>query len=161
MQCSKDNEFMKGKEMRSLTSDANRKKYYFTPILFASLLCGCITAPKQAVTDVSTRFAAAFAARDADALLQLFESEALMKPSPDGPAIRGHAALRKELQAFMDANPKIETYKTVVYENTDLALMRSKWRILGEKPIEGESLEVLRRQTDGSWKYVIDLPFGR
>lgn len=147
--------------MNRLISSVNRKKYSFVSIVCASLLYGCSTPPQQTVTDVNTRFATAFAARDVDALLQLFESNAIMKPSPDGPVIRGHAALRKELQTFMDSNPKIESTKTTVYESSDIALMRSTWRILGDKPIEGESLEVLRRQADGSWKYVIDMPFGR
>jgi ketosteroid isomerase-like protein len=46
--------------------------------------------------------------------------------------------------------------------NGDLALTQSKWRldIAGGDPVEGTTAEVVRRQADGSWKYILDNPFG-
>jgi ketosteroid isomerase-like protein len=48
----------------------------------------------------------------------------------------------------------------------DLALTTGKWRLQGTgadgKPVDmtGQSVEVARRQADGSWRYVIDAPWG-
>ena len=49
----------------------------------------------------------------------------------------------------------------------DLALLRSAWTITGTdssgrpfEPTEHSSVEIVRREPDGAWPYVIDHPFG-
>jgi ketosteroid isomerase-like protein len=48
----------------------------------------------------------------------------------------------------------------------DLALLQGEWAFVGTAPdgspveLAGRSAEVVRRQPDGSWRYVIDHPFG-
>lgn len=116
--------------------------------------------PKQNAAAINQQFGALFAAGDIDGLTKLFEPGAIIKPAPDKPFVKGHAAIRETLQSFLDANTKIEVLETHFYENHDIAVSRSKWRIVGAQAKEGESLEVLRRQADGSWRYIIDLPFG-
>jgi ketosteroid isomerase-like protein len=52
-----------------------------------------------------------------------------------------------------------------VVECGDLALTKSAWTIKAKSPegeaveMEGNGTEVLRRQADGSWRYLIDDPF--
>jgi ketosteroid isomerase-like protein len=55
--------------------------------------------------------------------------------------------------------------KTLV-EAGDIALTASRWRLAGTGPdgnpvnMNGESAEVCRRQADGTWRLVIDEPWG-
>jgi ketosteroid isomerase-like protein len=53
--------------------------------------------------------------------------------------------------------------ESLVFRAGDLALMRTPWTTMqmpdGSSP-KGATAEVVRRQTDGSWKYVIDNPDG-
>ncbi len=48
----------------------------------------------------------------------------------------------------------------------DIALITAKWELTGTgadgKPVQlaGQSFEVARRQADGSWRYLIDSPWG-
>jgi ketosteroid isomerase-like protein len=53
-----------------------------------------------------------------------------------------------------------------VAQSGDLAVLTAKWELsmTGQdgKPAQmtGQSMEVVRRQSDGRWLFVIDLPFG-
>ncbi len=52
---------------------------------------------------------------------------------------------------------------TTVYciEQGDLALLRNDYTVdFGGQPVSGSTTEVVRRQPDGTWLYVIDNPFG-
>jgi ketosteroid isomerase-like protein len=55
---------------------------------------------------------------------------------------------------------------TYCVESGDTALLCGKWQLSGNGPdgsaveMRGNSIEVVRRQNDGSWRFVIDHPFG-
>jgi ketosteroid isomerase-like protein len=78
----------------------------------------------------------------------------------------GIQAIRAVLQGFLVRKGKIEIETQSVIQAGDIALLRSRWRLTGSgadgKPIETahSSTEVVRRQPDGSWRYLIDHPFG-
>ena len=54
----------------------------------------------------------------------------------------------------------------LVSQSGDLAVLAAKWQLSmtgsDGKPVrmEGQSVEVVRRQADGRWLFAIDLPFG-
>ena len=54
----------------------------------------------------------------------------------------------------------------LVSRTDDLALLTSKWEVTMTGPdgqrakMNGQSVEVARRQPDGSWRFAIDMPFG-
>ena len=86
-------------------------------------------------------------------------------PSP-GTLVSGTAAIRESLSGFLAGKPKMTLTAKVVAQSGDLAVTSAKWQLsmtgLDGKPanMTGESVEVVRRQTDGTWRAVIDLPFG-
>lgn len=111
------------------------------------------------------RFVEAFNGGDAAALLALFEPTATFVPAPGQTAI-GSAAIGAALQQFLALKGTIKLEPVYMVESGDTALIRGRWQVSGTaadgKPVElrGNSIEVLRRQSDGSWRFIIDSPFG-
>jgi uncharacterized protein (TIGR02246 family) len=109
-------------------------------------------------------FTEAFNRRDADALLACYEPDAVFVPEA-GQEVRGRAQLRDALQGFLSLDGDLVIETTGVVRLGDLALMAGKWSIKGTgsdgDAVEqgGNTIEVARRQPDGSWLYAIDVPW--
>ena len=119
------------------------------------------TSPEQ----VHELVAAAFAAGDVDAYLELCEPDATVIPQPDQ-VVRGQEEIRAALEPLLAMRPTMPIETKKVFEAGDLALLCSDWRLSATDPegnpveMEGRGTEVLRRQPDGSWRLVIDNPWG-
>jgi ketosteroid isomerase-like protein len=118
-------------------------------------------------TDVDRLFGEYLNAADLDALVDLYEADAALGQI-DGTEVRGHRAIRKALNGLRAAQAKIEMNVVKAVEGgADVAVLFNDWRIKAvgpdEKPVEmtGKSLEVVRRQKNGTWRFVIDLPYAR
>ena len=115
--------------------------------------------------DIDRLFAEALNAGSLDALVALYEPQAALMPSPDK-LVTGTAAIRESLAAFLAGKPKISLAPRLVAQTGELAVVSAKWELsmIGpdDKParMTGQSVEVLRRQSDGGWLFAIDLPFG-
>ena len=110
--------------------------------------------------EASRLFERLFAAGDLDGLMALYEDDAVF-PTPHGTST-GQAEIRATLKAYLDSGAKLTFGETLVFAAGDLALMHTPWTMEmpdGSSP-EGATAEVVRRQPDGSWKYVIDNPDG-
>jgi uncharacterized protein (TIGR02246 family) len=111
------------------------------------------------------RFAEAFNLADLPALLTLYEPSAAFVGQP-GQTLTGIEAVRGALQQYLALKGTIKMATTYVVESGDTALLRGTWLLQGKgpdgKPVEirGNNVEVVRRQADGSWRFVIDHPFG-
>ena len=119
--------------------------------------------PRPAVLDA---FCAAFNAGDLDGLMALYEPDAIVIPQLGAEPVKGTSAIRSALEGFLALKGKVELETKHVVQHGDIALLRSAWRLKGTGP-DGKtvemahgSAEVVRRQRDGSWRYVIDHPFG-
>jgi uncharacterized protein (TIGR02246 family) len=121
--------------------------------------------PAKIPEDTDRLFADALNGGRIDDLVALYEPNATLMPSP-GKLVSGSAAIREALAQFIMAKPKMSLNAKVVAQSGDVALLTSKWDLAmtGQdgKPanMTGQSLEVVRRQSDGRWLFVIDLPFG-
>jgi uncharacterized protein (TIGR02246 family) len=110
-------------------------------------------------------FARALNAGDLDALTSLYEPQASLMPSP-GKVVVGTAAIREALATFLAGKPTITLTPRLVSLTGDLALVTAKWELtlMGADgtptKMNGQSVEVTRRQSDGSWLFAIDMPFG-
>lgn len=73
---------------------------------------------------------------------------------------------RMALEGFLAPTGKIRIETKSVIEAGEVALLRSQWRLTGTSPtgkpidMSHNSTEVVRRQPDGTWRYLIDHPFG-
>ena len=71
--------------------------------------------------------------------------------------VRGDG-IREAHRRFRDEGSRLILRRSVVYEANGIALVHWEWEVsLSDgSSIEGVSAEVLRRQADGDWKFVID-----
>lgn len=104
---------------------------------------------------------------DIDASVALYEPGAALF-AKSGEAVVGHEAIRASNAALIALKPRfqIERIVTTVSGDGSIATTRMKATLEGTRP-DGRpvkstlhTLEVVRRQPDGSWRYVIDDPFG-
>jgi uncharacterized protein (TIGR02246 family) len=100
-----------------------------------------------------------------EALMTLYEPEAAFAPQP-GSLAHGFAGVRESLAAFIAMKGTLDLEVTRVLEAGGLALVARVWSLAGTAPdgspvtLTGHNADVLRRQADGSWRFVIDNPWG-
>jgi len=100
-----------------------------------------------------------------DALMTLYEPDAAFATQP-GSLTHGLAGVRQALDGFVAMKGTLDLKVTRVLEANDLALVAGVWTFKGTGPdgapvtLEGHNADVLRRQADGSWRFVIDNPWG-
>jgi len=115
--------------------------------------------------DIDRLFEQALNAGKLDDLVALYEPQATLMPMP-GKLVTGHAAIREALAGFLAGKPKISLAPKVAAQSGDIAIVAGKWNlaVTGQdgKPAQmnGQEVVVARRQADGRWLMVIDLPFG-
>ena len=100
-----------------------------------------------------------------DSLMALYENEAAFATQP-GSLAPGAPGIRAALDGFISMNGTLDLDVTRVLEVDDLALVIGVWSFDGTGPdgesvrLEAKNADVLRRQTDGTWRFVIDNPWG-
>lgn len=115
--------------------------------------------------DVDRLFAEALSIGDIDGALALYEPDASYVDG-DGTVAHGHEQIRAVLAGLAAMRATLDCDEIDVVENGDLAVLRARWRFNGTNPdgtsfeTRGRSIEVVRRQPDGTWRFAIDLPSG-
>ena len=121
--------------------------------------------PASTPQEVQSQWAKAFNAGDLEGLMALYAPDACLVPQPGQP-VQGHDAIREALKNFLALGARITIEAEYVLESKDTALLRGRWQLTGKSPdgqpldMHGSSSEVVRRQSDGGWVYVIDHPYG-
>ena len=106
----------------------------------------------------------AFAAGDIERVMELYEPDAVIVPQP-GQVMIGAEQVRAALQGFLDVNVRFSADTAEVIQTGDLALVAAQWSATIDGPdgervvLGGVSSDVMRRQADGGWRYLIDQPW--
>ncbi|HEY3555211.1 MAG TPA: nuclear transport factor 2 family protein, partial [Casimicrobiaceae bacterium] len=105
---------------------------------------------------IDDRFVAALNAGDLDELVRLYEPDAALMPPP-GKVVHGTAAIRGALAGFVAAKPKMSATARTLAHSGHVALVSTEWQLEVDGPdgkranMSGRSVEVVRRQADGSF----------
>jgi uncharacterized protein (TIGR02246 family) len=100
-----------------------------------------------------------------DGLMGLYEPAAAFAAQP-GTLAHGLTGIRPSLAAFVDMKGTLDLKVTRVLEAGGLALVVGEWTFSGIAPdgapvrLSARNADVLRRQADGTWRFVIDNPWG-
>ena len=119
----------------------------------------------QSPAEVDAVFVKALNAGDLETMVGLYEPAAALTPSP-GKTVVGTAAIREALAGFLAMKPTMRLTCRVLGQSGDLALVTGRWELEGTGPdgkavaLKGQSVEVVRRQADGRWRFVVDNPWG-
>lgn len=157
-------------------SHSDKPRCYLTRSMTLLATLGAITmaalqpAISQSVTaagsarsprELHQALASAFNAKDLDRVSQLYEQNASLVPEP-GKSVSGMKAVKEALKGFLAIDGKMHIDTIYALESGDVALTRSAWSIRNgsEVKIAAAGTELMRRQKDGSWLFVVDHPFG-
>jgi len=106
-------------------------------------------------------------AGELDALAELYEPNATLLMAPGEPQV-GKAAIREALAGLIAQKARLTlSVAQVLRAGDDLAVLYGDWHGHYTDPdgarveAAGQSVEVVRRQPDGSWRFAVDDPFGR
>jgi len=109
-------------------------------------------------------FQDAFNAGDVDSLMALYEPNAVLVVNRQ--PVAGLQAIRAAYQDLLARRRRmiLQTHSVVMFDDS-LALLHGDWVLEPAatdetgKTARGLSAEVVRRQPDGSWRFVIDNPY--
>ncbi len=121
--------------------------------------------PARTPEEVVQLWAESFAAGDLEALVELYEADATLVAQP-GEVVTGVGAIREALSGLLATEPTFNLEVRKVLHTGDIALSFADWTLSGTGPtgeaiaMAAQTSDVLRRQADGTWRFVIDNPFG-
>ena len=105
-------------------------------------------------------------AGDLDGLVELYAPDAAIIAEPGAEPARGHDAVRAIIGGYLGVKPAVKFEHTAVIRTEDTALGLTRWTLAGTAPdgsavnMAATTSDVLRRDEDGRWRYVIDNPWG-
>ena len=112
--------------------------------------------------EMNQTFAHAFNTRDINNLMALYEENAVLRIDAEK-TFSGKDVIAIELQKLLLMPGKMLSRNNFCIEHGDIALLRADHSIVntdGATIFSGSSAEVVRRQSDSSWLYIIDHAMG-
>jgi ketosteroid isomerase-like protein len=119
--------------------------------------------PVTSPSAMNAAFADAFNHRSIEDLLALYQPDAVLRIDDEGPDIIGQAAIAQALMQLLQVPGRMRSHNRFCIEHGELALLRADWDVTsddGRLVVSGSSAEVVRRQGDGRWLYVVDHAVG-
>lgn len=108
----------------------------------------------------------AFNAADVDNIMSLNEPNAVFVYQPNSEPAQGIAAIRQVMKRLLTAQPRFEMQIEHVLQANDVALVYAAWKLTratpegGDNEISGKGTDIVRRQANNAWLFVVDNPFG-
>lgn len=116
--------------------------------------------PKRA-EDAHKTLADAFNTGDVNTVLNMYDFNGIIVPEPDKP-VSGKDKFTDAIKSILSIKGKMEIKTVYCLQTGDLAVGRSEWNITDGKEVKvsAKGIEVMKRQSDGGWKIIIDHAFG-
>jgi uncharacterized protein (TIGR02246 family) len=102
---------------------------------------------------------------DLNSIMNLYEPDACLAPQ-QGQLAKTPESIREGFRSLIDLKGKLNLKVKRVIQASDLALVTTEWSLSGTGPdgnpvnMAAKSADVLRQQADGTWRFVIDNPWG-
>ena len=111
--------------------------------------------------DVHKNLAAAYNTGDLKTVLSMYDTNGVIVAEPNNP-VGGKEKFEAAVKAILSIKGKMEIKTVYCLEAEDVAVGRSEWSIRdgNETKVAAKGIELLKRQSDGTWKVVIDHAFG-
>lgn len=99
---------------------------------------------------------------DIDSAVGLYEADAKFVTAEG--VVTGKTAIRNVLEGFISVAPTFRLRPKATVRNGEIALTGNNWSLTGTDQdgqsveMSGSSYEVVRRGSDGNWRFVIDNP---
>jgi ketosteroid isomerase-like protein len=141
------------------------------PAVIVAVSKGYVSDPSSLVTNIMmpveflNSYVEKFNAGNLSSLIDMYETDACFVVQP-GQIIYGLKNLRQSLQDFIAMNCNFESQVKGVIQTSNIVLVNTIWSFRGTGPdgkpvnISGRATDLLRQQSDGSWRMVIDDPWG-
>jgi uncharacterized protein (TIGR02246 family) len=114
--------------------------------------------PAISPEDICRLFQQSMAAGDLDAVLSVFDPEAVMV-NGSGEVKQGRDGLRQEFAPLAAMKTRFAFTIKQVTQSGDIALMHTEWQVSFPEPVSVYAIAVARRQPDGTWRWLIGDPF--
>ena len=115
-------------------------------------------------TEIHALFENAFNLADVEALISLYEPDAILMVG--GKQVIGRENIGAAFHSMLSAGVRMTlTTRSIIESRNGLAVLHGEWvvqRTTTTEPqltTQGLSTEVVRRQPDGSWMFIIDNPY--
>jgi ketosteroid isomerase-like protein len=85
----------------------------------------------------------------------------------DGSVAQGHAEIRAVLERVIAIRARMTSEIVKVVTCDEVAMVYNDWQMSAKRPdgrpveAAGKALEVVRRQPDGTWRFILDDPYAR
>src|SRR5262245_32999452 len=113
-------------------------------------------------TEIHALFQNAFNLGDVEALISLYEPDAILIIG--GQQITGRENIRAAFQSMLSVGVQMSlTTRSIIESRSGLAVLHGEWVVQRpttepQQTTQGLSTEVIRQQPDGTWLFIIDSP---
>lgn len=116
--------------------------------------------PKRA-EDAHAMLAAAFNTGDVNTVMNMYDVTGIIVPEPEKP-VSGKEKFEEAIKAILSIKGTMEIKTVYCLQTGNIAVGRSEWSITegNEVKISAKGIEVMKEQTDGTWKIIVDHAFG-
>jgi uncharacterized protein (TIGR02246 family) len=115
------------------------------------------TVPASSPQEICRLFQQYMAEGNIDSVLSVYDPEAVFLNQSG--QVKGREALRQELEPLAAMNSRFDFNVKQVVRSGDIALMHTEWKVSSPEPMSVYAIEVARRQSDGTWRWLIGDPF--
>ena len=111
--------------------------------------------------DVHSSLAAAYNTGDLNTVMSIYDGSGIIVADPANP-VSGKEKFEEAVKGILAIEGTMEIKTVYCLQVGDVAVGRSEWRITddGKTKVAAKGIELLKRQSDGTWRVLIDHAFG-
>ncbi|MBL0740765.1 YybH family protein [Chryseolinea lacunae] len=111
--------------------------------------------------DAHATLAAAFNTGNVATVMNMYDADGIIVPEPGKP-VSGREKFEGAITAILSIKGKMEIKTVYCLQAGNVAVGRSEWSITdgSDVKVSAKGIELMKQQTDGTWKIVIDHAFG-